>query len=72
MRMCEYLKSRSLTVKVVAQEMGISNQAVSKMGVEYAPTAKTLKKVAQAMTNLGVPTTAADLVEALYDEAKAE
>lgn len=68
----KYLRSRGLNVNIVAQEMRISRQSLSEYGVKYTPTAKTLKKVAQAMTNLGVPTTAADLVAALYDEAAGE
>lgn len=68
MTMCEYLKRRGLMVKTVAQHLGVSTQAISKLGINYTPTAKTLRKVAAAMTELGAPTTVVDLTAALYGE----
>lgn len=67
MNLTEYLKSKGLTLSLVAQEMGISRQALENYGKKFTPTAKTLKKVATAMTNLGVPTTAVDLVPLFVD-----
>ena len=57
-----YIKSKGLTLNLVAQEMGVKRQALAKYGKEFVPTSKTLKKVADAMTTLGVPTTVVDLV----------
>lgn len=68
MTMHEYLKSRGLRVTTLAQQMGVTKQAVSMMGTKYTPTARTLKKVAAAMTELGAPTTVVDLTAALYGE----
>lgn len=68
MTMYEYLKRRGLMVKTVAQHLGVSSQAISQMGIRATPTAKTLRKVAAAMTELGAPTTVVDLTAALYGE----
>lgn len=43
MTMHEYLKSRGLRVTTLAQQMGVTKQAVSMMGTKYTPTARTLK-----------------------------
>ena len=67
MTLAEYVKSKGLTLTLVAQEMKVSRQAVSLYGKAFTPTTKTLKKMADAMTNLGVPTTVVDLVPYVMD-----
>lgn len=62
----EYLESRGLTVKVLGQKMGKSRQEICAWGNPYNPTAKTLKKIATAMTELGAHTTVVDLVQIFY------
>ena len=66
MKFKDYLESRGLTIKVLAQQMEKSRQEISAYGNPYNPTAKTLKKIAAAMTELGVPTTVVDLVKVFY------
>lgn len=63
----EYAKSRGLSVRIIAQKIGVTRQAISRYGNdEYKPTVKTLEKVAKAMTELGAPTSVVDLMVALY------
>lgn len=61
-----YIKSRGLTVKLVAQQMGVTRQAINEYGTKFTPTAKTLYKIANAMTELGAETKVVDLVKVLY------
>ena len=67
MTLAEYVKSKGLTLALVAQEMKVSRQAISQYGKGFIPTTKTLKKMADAMTNLGAPTTVVDLVPYVMD-----
>lgn len=67
MTVSEFIKRKGLTVRLVAQEMGVTRQAIEQYGKQFVPTAKTLKRLAQAMTVLGVPTTPADIVAATYE-----
>ena len=60
--LAKYIENKGLTVKLVSQQMGVSRQAIEKYGKDFTPTAKTLNKIATAMTELGVPTTPIDLV----------
>ena len=62
MNLKDYIHSRGLTASLVAQEMGVSKQAISCYGKNFIPTNRTLKKVADAMTTLGAPTSVVDLV----------
>lgn len=62
MTLNDYLKSQGLTVRLIAQQMGVSRQAINKYGKGSTPSAKTLRKIAEAMTALGVATTVVDLV----------
>ena len=62
----EYVKARGLTVKLVAQQMGISRQALEHYGKKFNPTGNTLKKIAEAMTELGAETKVVDLVPIFY------
>ena len=65
MTMTEYINSRGLNVRLVSQEMKVSCQAVAKYTGKIMPRADTMKRIAIAMTNLGVPTTAVDIFSAL-------
>lgn len=69
MTLTTYIKNRGLTVRLVCQQLGITRQALSQYGRNYMPTAKTLNKIAQAMTELGAKTTVVDLVTIMYKEA---
>lgn len=64
----EYIKSRGLTVKLVAQQTGMTRQAIHQYGTKFTPTARTLNKIAKAMTELGAETKVIDLVAAMYSE----
>lgn len=64
-----YIKSRGLTTKIVAQKLGVSRQALGQYGTRFTPTARTLEKLAKAMTELGAETTVVDLVQNLYSKS---
>ena len=61
-KIARYIKSKGLTLSAVAEKAGVTRQALAKYGEDFSPTLKSLKKVAKALTELGYPTTAADLV----------
>ena len=63
----QYIKSRGLTTKLVAQRLGISRQAIQNYGTKFTPTTKTLINLSNAMTELGAETKVVDLVRVLYD-----
>lgn len=65
MTISKYIKSRGLTAALVAQEMGISRQAVAQYNGKRMPRADKMKRMAKAMTNLGAPTTAVDILAGL-------
>lgn len=64
----KYIKSRGLTTRLVAQKAGVRRQAIHQYGTKFTPTARTLEKIAKAMTELGAETKVVDLVEVLYDK----
>lgn len=66
----KYINSRGLTTRLVAQKMGVSRQAIQHYGTKFTPTARTLDKLAKAMTELGAETKVVDLVKVLYDKNK--
>ncbi len=66
MTMHEYIESRGLTTRLVAQKMDVSRQALEHYGKKFQPTAKTLSRVAEAMTELGAPTTVLDIFKAIH------
>lgn len=70
----EYVKSKGLVPAIVSQKMGVSRQCLGQYGNGRNPTAKTLERLAEAMTELGVTTTVLDLVAAIYpaENKKAE
>lgn len=65
MELSEYITKQGLSVRLVSQKLKISRQAVFQYGKEHCPTAKTLEKIAKAMTELGVTTTAVDIFTAI-------
>lgn len=66
MTMTEYITARGLSVRLVAQKMGVRRQAVAGYAKGHVPNAATLEKVAAAMTALGAETTVANIYSALY------
>lgn len=68
----DYIRVRGLTVRLVAQKMGVRRQAIDNYGRLFNPTTKTLEKVATAMTALGAPTTVIDILKATHPTADAQ
>ena len=66
-KIAKYIKRHGLTLSAVAEKAGITRQALAQYGQTFSPTLTTLRKVAEAMTVLGVPTKVTDLVEVLYN-----
>ncbi len=66
MTISEYIKANDLSVRLVAQKMGVRRQAIEAYGKQFVPTEKTLTKIAKAMTELGVPTTVVDIFKATH------
>ena len=66
MTMTEYIHSRGLKASWVAQECKMTRQCVEQIGKLYNPTVRTMKRIANAMTELGAPTTVVDITQALY------
>lgn len=71
-RLARYIKSKGLTLTEVALKMGVSRQVLARYGEVSGTTLKTLKKVAKAMTSLGVPTKATELFEIVSQNNVAE
>lgn len=66
MTIAEYINSRGLTVRIVAQKLRITKQAISDYDTQKnGPTLKTLTKLANAMTELGAKTEIVDLIRTL-------
>lgn len=68
MQISEFIKSKGLSAKIVAQALGVSRQAISEYGRKAKPTYNTLKKIADAMTDMGVPTTVVEIFTAIDEE----
>lgn len=66
MAISDYIRSKGLSVQLVAQKMGVRRQTVEQYGKGDCPTEKTLTKVATAMTGLGAPTTVVDIFKATH------
>lgn len=64
----KYITERGLTTKLVAQKAGVTRQAIQQYGTKFTPTARTLERLAKAMTELGAETKVVDLVGVLYDK----
>ena len=61
-----YLRAYGLSIKAVAQEMGVTDATVYTIGVRHQPSVATFERLAAAMTNLGVPKTTVDVMNDLY------
>lgn len=75
MRIVDYIRSKGLIAAHVANKAKITRQTISQYGDKnygYMPTAKSLERIAQAMTEMGVETKVVDLVAALYENGQAE
>ena len=70
MTLQEFLKEKGLRPAHVAQKIGVSLEAIEKYGRGHNPFVSTMEKVAQAMTELGVPTKAIDIIRALHPETE--
>ena len=68
MKLNKYMNECGLIANHVAQKMGVSRQQLDQYDESRCPTLKTLEKIAKAMTELGVPTTVADLSKAILKE----
>ncbi|MCM1043327.1 MAG: helix-turn-helix transcriptional regulator [Corallococcus sp.] len=72
MTLSEYIQSRGIKPYMVTQQMGVSRQYVCGYGKVRMPTVRTLQRIAKAMTDLGVPTTAADVFRAVCSDKNEE
>ena len=71
MTLTQYIRKRGLIPSHVAQKLGITRQAVEQYGNgKFYPTLRTIEKIAGAMTEMGSPTTVADISAALMEEEK--
>lgn len=69
MKLTKYMNDRGLVASHVAKKMGTSRQYLDQYGVvNRSPTLRTLTRIAEAMTDLGAPTTVHDLSTALLKE----
>ena len=68
MYLSDYITKKGLSVQLVAQACGTSRQNIYKIGRKCSPTYNTLKKIADAMTEMGVPTTVVELYAAMSGE----
>lgn len=69
MSMTKYLHSKGLLAANVAQQMGVTRQALQAYGKDTMPTSRTLIKVAKAMAELGVKVTPAAIYSALTGDS---
>lgn len=72
MKMTVYIRKRGLTPRAVAQKIKVRRQALEQYGNKYMPRVETMEKVANAMTELGAPTTVVDILAGLCEEDKEE
>ncbi len=69
MKLTKYIQERGLIASHVAVKLGVSRQYLDQYDIgNRSPTLKTLQRIANAMTELGTPTTVADLSTALMKE----
>ena len=69
MKLTKYIQARGLIANHVAVKLRVSRQYLDQYDAgKRSPTLKTLTKIADAMTELGAPTTVADLSTALMQE----
>ena len=69
MKLTKYINERGLIASHVANRLGVTRQYLDQYDAgKRSPTLKTLKRISAAMTELGAPTTVADLSTALMQE----
>ena len=69
MKLTKYINERGLIAAHVAVKLGVTRQYFDQYDAwKRSPTLKTLTRIATAMTELGAPTTVADLSTALMKE----
>ena len=69
MKLTKYMQARGLIANHVAKKLGVSRQYLDQYDAgKRSPTLKTLTRISAAMTELGAPTTVADLSTALMEE----
>lgn len=69
MKLTKYINERGLIANHVAVKLGVTRQYLDQYDAEKrSPTLKTMVRIAGAMTELGAPTTVADLSTALMRE----
>ena len=69
MKLTKYINERGLIANHVAVKLGVTRQYLDQYDAgARSPTLKTLTRIATAMTELGAPTTVADLSTALLQE----
>ena len=73
MKLTAYMRERGLIASLVATKIGVTRQYLDQYDAgKRSPTLKTMKRIAEAMTELGAPTTVADLSTALLTERDTE
>lgn len=70
MKLANYINGRGLVVAHVAQKMGVSRQQLDQYDETRLPTLRTTVRIVDAMTELGAPTSVADITAALMQEKK--
>lgn len=70
MTLNEFIRTRRLVPAHVAQKLGMSRQQINEYGNGKYPTLRTTVRIANAMTEMGSPTTVADISAALMEEEK--
>ena len=69
MKLTDYIHDRGLVASHVAKKMGVSRQQLDQYGVtRRLMNLGTAQRIANAMTELGAPTTVADISSALMQQ----
>lgn len=68
MKLSDYIHERGLVTSHVAKQMGKKRQQIDQYGTNRLMTLRTAKRIAEAMTELGAPTTVADITTAMLRE----
>ena len=68
MKLSKYVNDRGLVLSHVASKMKRSRQQLDQYDENRLPTLRIAVKIAESMTELGAPTTIADLTTALMRE----
>lgn len=66
MRLTEYIKSRGLPVRAVSAQLKLSRAQIYSYNTGIQPHPRTVKKIADAMSELGADTTPIDLYQNVF------